>query len=104
MSTTAEIGLNPSERILFFNQSGLSWFLIFFIRQLPNILQAWSLFFSILTFKFCLIVFFIFFNLFSINFPNPLADKSLAIPLIPKQSGLLGVIDSSITLSEELLK
>ena len=38
------------------------------------------------------------------NVPAPAADKSLAIPLTPKQSGLLGVIDKSITFSEVFLK
>ena len=38
------------------------------------------------------------------NLPAPAADKSLAIPLTPKQSGLLGVIDKSITFSEVFLK
>ena len=98
------MGLNPKERILFFNQFGLSWFFIFLIRQLPNIVQACPLFFSIFTFKFCFTVFFVLPILFSINFPKPLAERSLAIPLIPKQSGLFGVIDNSITFSKFLLK
>ena len=38
------------------------------------------------------------------NFPAPAAARSLAIPLTPKQSGLLGVIDRSITFSVPLLK
>ena len=33
----------------------------------------------------------------SFNFPKLEADKSLAIPLTPRQSGLFGVIDNSIT-------
>ena len=37
-----------------------------------------------------------FFSFKSINFPKPDAARSLAIPLIPRQSGLLGVIDKSI--------
>ena len=39
-----------------------------------------------------------------INFPIPVEDKSLAIPLIPRQSGLLGVIEISIAFSDLLLK
>ena len=39
-----------------------------------------------------------------INLPMPVDDKSLAIPLTPRQSALLGVIDMSIALSELLLK
>ena len=38
------------------------------------------------------------------NFPTPAAARSLAIPLTPKQSGRLGVIDKSITFSELFLK
>ena len=33
------------------------------------------------------------------NLPIPVEDKSLAIPLIPKQSGLFGVIAISIAFS-----
>ena len=66
--------------------------------------HAWFLLFSIFTFKVCLPFFFILIFLFSTNFPNPLAERSLAIPLIPKQSGLFGVIDNSITFSDLLLK
>ena len=50
----------------------------------------------ILTLIFWLNFDFIFFSLVSINFPNPVDARSLAIPLIPKQSGLFGVIDKSI--------
>ena len=39
------------------------------------------------------------FNFKGFNSPIPKADKSLAIPLTPKQSGLLGVIDKSTTFS-----
>ena len=39
-----------------------------------------------------------------INLPIPVEDKSLAIPLIPKQSGLFGVIAISIAFSDLLLK
>ena len=38
------------------------------------------------------------------NFPTPAAARSLAIPLTPKQSGRLGVIDKSITFSALFLK
>ena len=37
------------------------------------------------------------FNFKGINSPTPKADKSLAIPLTPKQSPLFGVISISIT-------
>ena len=40
MSTTAEIGLKPSAKILFFNHPGLSVFLIFLMIQLPKIEHA----------------------------------------------------------------
>ena len=40
MSTTAEIGLKPSAKILSFSQLGLSLFVIFLIKQLPNIEHA----------------------------------------------------------------
>ena len=50
--------------------------------------------------KFCLNLFLFKF----INFPIPVEDKSLAIPLIPRQSGLLGVIEISIAFSDLLLK
>ena len=45
-----------------------------------------------------------FFFLKVINLPIPVEDKSLAIPLIPKQSGLFGVIAISIAFSDLLLK
>ena len=35
------------------------------------------------------------------NFPKPEAARSLAIPLTPRQSGLLGVIDRSIRLETD---
>ena len=38
------------------------------------------------------------------NCPRPDEAKSLAIPLTPKQSGLLGVIEISIVFSPPLLK
>ena len=41
-------------------------------------------------------------NVFSFNFPNPAAAKSLAIPLIERQSPLFGVILISITGSSRL--
>ena len=44
-------------------------------------------------------IFEIFFNL-----PTPAAARSLAIPLTPKQSGRLGVMDKSITFSVLFLK
>ena len=79
-----------------FNHCGLSVFLTFVIKQLPKILHPW--FFSLLIFT--LIVCFIFDLIFSFfisfNLPKPEAARSLATPLIPKQSGLLGVIDKSI--------
>ena len=52
----------------------------------------------------CLAVCFIFFILVWINFPTPAEERSLAIPLIPKQSGLFGVIEISIDFSDFVLK
>ena len=46
----------------------------------------------------------IFFSFNSINFPKPEAARSLAIPLMPRQSGLLGVIDKSIKLDLDFEK
>ena len=40
----------------------------------------------------------------STNFPKPDAARSLAIPLTPRQSGLLGVIDKSIRLDFDFEK
>ena len=39
---------------------------------------------------------FYFFLIKVINLPIPVDEKSLAIPLMPKQSGLFGVIEISI--------
>ena len=50
--------------------------------------------------KFCFNKVFLFF----IKLPKPEAAKSLAIPLTPKQSALLGVIEISITFLPLLLK
>ena len=50
--------------------------------------------------KFCII--FVFFKL--VSFPSPDEAKSLAIPLMPRQSGLFGVIERSIDFSPLLLK
>ena len=38
------------------------------------------------------------------KFPKPAADRSLAIPRTPRQSGLFGVIDKSIRLELGLEK
>jgi hypothetical protein len=46
----------------------------------------------------------IFFSFKSFNFPKPAAARSLAIPLTPRQSGLLGVIDKSIRLEFDFKK
>ena len=46
----------------------------------------------------------IFFSLKFFNFPKPEAARSLAIPLTPRQSGLLGVIDKSIRLESDFEK
>ena len=51
-------------------------------------------------FVFCLI----FFLFMDINFPTPADERSLAIPLTPKQSARLGVIEISIAFCELLLK
>ena len=45
-----------------------------------------------------------FFFFSGINLPIPVDDKSLAIPLIPKQSALFGVIEISIIFLDSLLK
>ena len=45
---------------------------------------------------FCFVFDLIFVSLRSFNFPKPEAAKSLAIPLTPRQSDLLGVMDKSI--------
>ena len=50
----------------------------------------------------CLAACLIFFFLVCINFPTPAEDKSLAIPLTPKQSARFGVIEISIAFSELL--
>ena len=92
------MGLSPRATIRFFNHFGLSEFLIFFIIQLPKIEQACFLSLSIFTLILCLKDFFILIDFNSFNFPMPLAARSLAIPLTPRQSGLLGVIESSIQL------
>ena len=88
MSTTAEIGLKPSAKILFFNHPGLSEFLIFLIIQLPKIEHACFIFFN-LYLKLCFLFFFNFTFFFCFNFPKLEADKSLAIPRTPRQSGRL---------------
>ena len=46
---------------------------------------------------------FIFFLLSGFNLPIPVDDRSLAMPLIPRQSALLGVIETSIIFSDFLL-
>ena len=90
MSTIAEIGFWPRDIILSFSHFGLSLFVTFFIKQLPNIVQPWFLSFVIETLIFCGPLYLIFmFELF-FNFPTPAAARSLAIPLTPKQSGRLG--------------
>ena len=90
--------------IFVFSQLGLSLLLTFFIYTLPKIPHPW--FFSLLieTLIGCLKFCFIFIGGCFLNCPKPDAAKSLAIPLTPKQSGLLGVIDISTTSSPELLK
>ena len=50
-----------------------------------------------------------FFNSYSFsfkltNFPKPDAARSLAIPLIPRQSGLFGVIDKSMSFDFDFKK
>ena len=87
-----------------FSHFGLSLFVTPFIKQLPNIVHPWAFSFFIVTFIFWLPLYFKLDFLLIFNLPAPAADKSLAIPLTPKQSGLLGVIDKSITFSEVFLK
>ena len=74
------------------------------MRQLPKIVQPWSLSLVIETFMFCNPSFLIFLCEILFNLPAPAAAKSLAIPLTPKQSGLFGVIDRSTTFSVMFLK
>ena len=59
---------------------------------------------AIEVFIWCLAVWLNFFILVLINFPTPAEERSLAIPLIPRQSALLGVIEISIELSNFVLK
>ena len=75
---------------------GLSVFFTLVIKQLPKELHAWFFSLLIFTFKVCLVFDFIFFCLKFFSFPKPDAARSLAIPLTPRQSDLLGVIDKSI--------
>ena len=104
MSTIAEIGFWPRAIILSFSHFGLLLFFTPEIRQLPNIIQPWFFSFKIFTGIFWLPINFIFleFNFFSL--PMPDVAKSLAIPLTPKQSGLFGVIEISMTFWLKLLK
>ena len=76
---------------------GLSLFLTSFIKKLPNAEHPWYFSFFIYTFKFCLPKDLILEKFFFLNFPDPAATKSLAIPLTPRQSALFGAIDKSIT-------
>ena len=47
---------------------------------------------------------FYFFSFNFTNFPTPAAERSLAIPLIPRQSALFGVIEISMDFSDLVLK
>ena len=96
MSTIAEIGFWPTEINLFFSHLGLSVFLTLVIKQLPKTLNPWPFSLVIFTFRVCFFLELNFFSFWFTNFPKPDAERSLAIPLIPRQSGLLGVIDKSI--------
>ena len=53
---------------------------------------------------FCFVFDLIFVSFRSFNFPKPEAAKSLAIPLTPRQSGRLGVIDKSISFEFDFKK
>ena len=90
------MGFWPSEIIFSFSQLGLSVFFTLVIKQLPKAVHAWSFSLLIFTFTVCLVLELIFFSLISFILPKPEAARSLAIPLTPRQSGLLGVIDKSI--------
>ena len=92
----AEIGFWPTDISLSFNHWGLSMFLTLVIKQLPKARHPWPFSFLILTLKDCFDLDLIFFSLIAFNLPKPEAARSLAIPLIPRQSGLFGVIDKSI--------
>ena len=98
MSTIAEIGFWPKEIIFSFNQSGLSAFFTPVIKQLPNAVHAWFFSFKILTLTVCIPFLFNFCSFCFFNVPAPAAARSLAIPLMPKQSALFGVIEISIIL------
>ena len=65
-------------------------------KQLPKDEHPWFFSFIIFTFKVCFLLDLIFLSFSGFKFPKPAADKSLAIPRIPRQSGLFGVIDKSI--------
>ena len=67
-------------------------------------MHPWFFSFLIFMLIFCL-SFLINFSFFiSFSLPDPAAAKSLAIPLIPRQSALFGVIEISITFKEFLEK
>ena len=104
ISTIAEIGFWPIEISLSFSHRGLSVFFTLVIKQLPNVVHTWSFSLLIFTLIFCLKFDLIFFSLKSLSFPKPEAARSLAIPLTPRQSGLLGVIDKSIRFEFDLEK
>ena len=97
ISTIAEIGFCPKEIIFSFSQFGLSLFLTPLIKQLPKAIQPWFFSLVIFTLIFWGPVFFIFTLSIFLSFPAPAAAKSLAMPLTPRQSALLGVIERSIT-------
>ena len=74
------------------------------IKQLPKDKQPWFFSFVIFTFKVWFLLDLIFLSFSGLKFPKPAADKSLAIPRTPRQSGLFGVIDKSIRLELGLEK
>ena len=67
-------------------------------------MQPWCFSFFIDTLIFCLFWDLISFTFKFFSLPAPAAAKSLATPLTPRQSGLLGVIDRSTTIGVLLSK
>ena len=95
ISTKALIGLKPRLRSFFCNQSGdleLLTFLKYLLTTYSQLLLSFLIFHEIgLSNSKCSILS----NFKGFNFPKPLADKSLATPLMPRQSPLFGVMPIS---------
>ena len=95
ISTTAEILFWPIFAKVFFSHSGLSILLRFLISAIKK-LEHNSLFFTS-TVKLLLNLLLKLGITGFLSLPIPFAARSLAIPYTPKQSPLLGVIDTSMT-------